>query len=81
MLSTMPKDLLQEALLIGQYLLTAHDKFKMHLWARQAWVMKSVAEIEHKLGLNKEARNHANKADEILLIANGITVSQKIFNT
>ena len=53
----------------------------MHLWARQACIMKSVAEIEYKLGLKKEARIHANKADEILSIANGITVSQKIFNS
>ena len=69
--SVAPKTVLEEALSVGLYLIAAHDKFSMHLWAKKAFFMKNVAEIEYKLNLMEDARSHATIANKILSIAKG----------
>ena len=78
-----PTELLEEALEVGLFLVEAHERFRMHLWAKLASYMAQVAEIEHKLGLIEEARAHAISANEILCIAKGnignLAIIEKLF--
>ena len=66
-----PEELLKEALLLGSFLIEAHEKFKMHLWAKQAFYMAKVADVEYRLGFYEDSRTHATSADNILAIAKG----------
>lgn len=77
--SMVAKDLLEDALSVGLFVVAAHDKFNMHLWAKHASFMANVAEIEYKLGLIQDAKSHAKMADEILSISKGKTISDQMF--
>ena len=66
-----PKELLEDALEIGLFLIEAHEKFSMHLWAKEAINKIQVSRIEQKLGRFKDAESHLNEANRILSIAKG----------
>ena len=66
-----PKELLEQALEIGLFLIEAHQKFSMHLWAKEAIYMAQVSKIEQKLGRLEDARSHLSNANRILGIAKG----------